>query len=243
MTKDLTAIYYTSNHLEVVNPRFVAKTKELLLESLGDIPLVSVSQVPMHGFGLNVCVGVKPRGHLEIYKSILVGARVATTDYIGLVEDDIIYAPSHFTTHRPPLHKFSYDFNKWGINTWVTPPVFGYRARAVVNQLIAPRQLLIDALEERFAMYPDIESLQRKFGPDNPLKFWGDLGRYEKHLGVTVREWEPFAAPDPSVVFSHEEAFGFLSRGKRKSIGEGHRPALPFWGRAVDVLRIWKEDE
>jgi hypothetical protein len=81
--------------------------------------------------------------------------------------------------------------------------------------------------------------LIKRFGEGNPLKFWGDLGRYEKHLGVTEREWEPFAAPDPSVIFSHEEAFGFISRGTRKSIGEGHREDLPYWGSASSIAGLW----
>ncbi len=232
MTDSFSILHYTSNHLDKVNPRFAEKVRGQILKSAGAYPIISVSQKPMD-FGQNVCIGERPRGHLEIYKAILIAAQTATTEYVGLAEDDIFYTPSHWRTHRPPSHRFAYDLNRWGLNTWVNPPVFGYRARPVVNQLIAPRQLLIDALEERFAKFPDESQV--------PLKFWGDLGRYESQLGVTVRELECFAAPDPSVVFSHEEAFGFLNHGKRKSVGEAQRTSLPYWGAAERMLSLYKE--
>lgn len=234
MTADLCILHYTSNHLDRVNPRFAERVRAQILKSAGEYPIISVSQKPMD-FGQNVCIGERPRGHLEIYKAILIAAKTATTDYVGLAEDDIFYTPSHWRTHRPPAHRFAYDLNRWGLNTWVNPPVFGYRARPVVNQLIAPRQLLIDALEERFAKFPDESKV--------PLKFWGDLGRYEAQLGVTVRELECFAAPDPSVVFSHEEAFGFLNHGKRKSVGEAQRSWLPYFGAAQRMMEMYRQPE
>lgn len=238
----LSLIHYTANVLDRANPSFAQAVRDQIQRAAGDYPIITVSHEPL-AFGQNIVVENPVRGHLQIYRNVLTGARAALTDWVVLVEDDIVYHESHFRTHRPPMHKFAYDFNKWGINTWVRPPVFGYRSRAVINQLIAPRQLLIDALEERFNLYPDEEALKKRFGESNPLKFWGDLGRYEKHLGVTVREWEPFASPVPSVVFSHEEAFGFLSRGKRKSIGEGHRTELPGWGSAESMLALWTGDQ
>jgi len=237
----LTVLHYTANVLDKTNPRFAQAVRDQILIAAGDYPIITVSHEPLD-FGRNLIVENPVRGHLQIYRNILLGARAAETDFVGLIEDDAFVPPSHFRTHRPPLHKFAYDFNKWGINTWSKPPVFGYRSRAVINSLIAPRQLLVDALEERFALYPDHAAMVKKFGEDNPLKFWGDLGRYEKHLGVTVREWEPFAAPDPSVVFSHEEAFGYLSQGTRKSVGEGHRKELPYWGSASGMLAFWESD-
>jgi hypothetical protein len=233
----LTVIFYTSNTLDRANPFFAQKVRNQIQVAAGGYPIVTVSHEPL-AFGHNIVVENPVRGHLQIYRNILTGSLAAQTEFVGLIEDDCMVPPDHFRTHRPPPHKFAYDFNKWGINTWVRPPVFGYRSRAVINSLIAPRQLLIDALEERFNLYPDEDALKKKFG-ENHLKFWGDLGRYEKHLGVTVREWEPFASPVPSVVFSHEEAFGFLSRGRRKSIGEGHRTELPGWGSAESMLELW----
>ena len=232
---DIEIVYYSCNHLDKVNPSFVAKTREALVQAAGDIPIVCVSHEPLSFGSRNIVVGPVPRGHLQIYKNILVGAKHATAPFVALAEDDIFYPASHFRTYRPPAHKFAYDLNRWGINTWVEPPMYGYRNRPVVNQLLAPRLLLIEALEERFAAYPDESKV--------PLKFWGDLGRYEGNLGVTIREFECYAAPDCSVVFSHEEAFGYLNHGKRKSIGHGARTWLPKWGFAKDMLALYKQPE
>lgn len=242
MNKDLTIIYYTSNWLEQTNPAFLTATLNSLAHSTKGFPIISVSQKPVdlswwdveHK---NICVGDIGRSHLNIYRQLLIGAKEAKTPYIAAAEDDILYSHSHFRTHRPPPHRFAYDLNRWGINSWVKPPIFGYRARPVVNQLIAPTELLIEAMEERFAKFKDV--------PDDqvPISFWGDPGRYEKQLGVTVREIECFAAPEPSIVFSHEEAFGFLNHGKRKSVGEFPRTSLPGWGEASEIMNLWKQPE
>lgn len=232
MKNDLTIIHYTSNYLDHTNPRFAQIVREQILRAAGDYPIVSVSHEPMD-FGGNISIGKQPRSHLGIYRSILTGALVAKTPFVAMSEDDVLPSWSHFRTHRPPPHRFAYDLNRWGINTWVKPPMFGYRARPVVNQLIAPRDLLIEAMEERFAKFKDV--------PDDqvPISFWGDPGRYEKQLGVTVREIECFAAPEPSIVFSHEHAFGFLNHGVRKSIGEFPRTELPGWGSAEKIMELW----
>lgn len=235
MTPDLSLIHYTSNHLDRVNPSFAEKVREQIVKSAGEYPIISVSQKPMD-FGENICIGERPRGHLEIYRAILIGAKAAKTPYVGMAEDDCFAPSSHWRTHRPPPDRFAFDLNRWGLNTWVTPAVYGYRSRCVVNQMIAPAALLVEAMEERFARFKDVPD------PEVPIKFWGDPGRYESHLGVTVRATEGFAAPDPSVVFSHEAAFGFLNHGKRKSVGQFARTWLPYWHFAKDMLALYKPE-
>jgi hypothetical protein len=232
---DLTVIFYTAN---VLHEPFAGYVREQLLKSIdGEFPLISISHKPMPGFGDNHCLGEIGRSHLNIYRAILLGAIAAKTDYVGLAEDDVLYSRDHWRTYRPPLHRAGYDLSRWGVNTWETPPRFGYRARPVINQFVGPRQLLINALAERFEKFDGI--------PDDeiPIKYWAEIGRYEKVLGVTVREWEGFASPTPSVVFSHEEAFGFLNHGKRKSIGHCPRTDLPGWGTAQHLVDLWKQRE
>lgn len=51
-----TVVYYTSNK---EHEYFENKVKKRLLKTIGDIPLISVSQKPMKGFGKNICVGEK----------------------------------------------------------------------------------------------------------------------------------------------------------------------------------------
>ena len=71
------------------------------------------------------------------------------------------------------------------------------------------------------------------------IKYWGDPGRYEGILGVTVRKSIEFYSQVPSIVFSHPEAFGYLNLGKKKRVGDIRIIELEDWGRAEDVLKLY----
>lgn len=232
---DLTVIYYTANYLERENPVFVKNTKRQLLRAIGGYPLISVSQKPMD-FGQNVCVGDIGRSHLNIYRQIMIGCQHAKTKYVAMAEDDILYSYEHFHCKVPDRDIFLYDVNKLSLFTWTKPPVFSFRhRRMVVNQLIAPRKMLQEAMEERFAKFPDESKIK--------LKYWGDPGRYEKFLGVTVRPRDDFMCINPSIVFTHPKAFGYeMNHGKKKRLGDLRIIEIPFWGRAEDVLKYYYEE-
>lgn len=233
---ELTIVYYTSNYLETANPYFLNNTKKQLLRAVDGLPIVIVSQKPTL-FGdnsTNVVMGDIGRSHLNIYRQILEGCRHAKTKYVAMAEDDILYSWEHFHSEVPKADYFLYDMNKLSLFTWTKPPVYSFRHnRMVVNQLIAPRKLLIDALEERFNRYPDESKVD--------LRVWGDPGRYERQLGVTIRPTDTFMCTCPSIVFSHKDAYGYLTQGKRKRLGDLRILEIPFWGRAEDVLKLYYE--
>jgi len=239
--KDLTIIYYTANYLDTENPFFLKNTKAQLVKAIGDLPLIVVSQKPTERFEgykgeyRNICVGNIGRSHLNIYKQILIGAKEAKTPYVAMAEDDILYSYEHFHTKLPVDNMFLYDMNRLSIFTWTKPPLYSYRHnRKVVNQLIAPTKMLIEAMEERFAKYPDLSKV--------PLKYWGDPGRYENHLGVTVRATYTFMCTNPSIVFSHPKAYGYeFNQGKRKRLGDLRIIEIPYWGTAAQVLKFYEK--
>ena len=146
---DVTIIYYSAN---TISDEFYQKTKGALLKAAGNIPIISVSHKPMD-LGKNICVGDIGASNINIYKQLLIGAKEATTEYIATAEDDTLYSESHYA-HRPSEGMFGYNMNKWSLFTWSDPPIFSNRGRMTLNALIAPRKLLIEALEERFAKYP-----------------------------------------------------------------------------------------
>lgn len=237
---DLTVIYYTSNWLDDHNPWFLENTKKQLLIAIGDLPLISVSHKPMV-FGTNICVGDIGRSHLNIYRQILIGCKAAKTKYVAMAEDDILYSYEHFHYYLPQKDRFAYDMNKWSIFTWTKPPLFSFRTkRKVVNNLIAKRDMLIDAMEERFRRFDQLIAEGQK--EEQIISSWGDPGRYESNLGVTVRETEEFYSDNPSIVFSHPEAFGYLSRGTRKRLGDLKAIELPYWGRAENILKLYDKN-
>jgi hypothetical protein len=93
--------------------------------------------------------------------------------------------------------------------------------------------MLVAALTERFDKFKDV--------PDDkvPLHYWGDPGRYEEKLGVTPRATEEFYTTETNIVFSHPEAFGYLTRGERKRLGDIRAYDIPYWGRASDILKLY----
>ena len=234
---DLTIIYYTSNWLDTHNPHFLANTKKYLLKAIGDLPLIIVSQKPTF-FGensTNLCVGEIGRSHLNIYRQILWGSKVAKTQWVAMAEDDILYSYDHFHTYLPEKDRFAFDMSKWSIFTWTNPPLFSFRNnRRVVNSLIAKKQMLVEAMEERFDKFKGVKD------EDIPISHWGDPGRYEDILGVTVRESEEFYTSYPNIVFTHPEAFGYLNHGTHKKLGDIRAIEIPYWGRAEDILKLYQ---
>jgi len=241
---DLTIIYYTSNYLDEKNPYFLENTKKQLLKAAGDLPIISVSQRPTK-IGQNICVGSIGRSHFNIYKQILIGAKAAKTKWVAMAEDDILYSEQHFNFQFFVKQEFLdgdyflYDMNKVSLFTWTRPPMFSFRSkRKVVNQLIAKRDMLVDAMEERFTR---LEELRKIWPEDKIEKYWGDPGRYEGNLGVTVRDTYEFYSWIPSIVFSHEYAYGYeFNQGKKKKLGDLRIIELADWGRAEDILKLYK---
>ena len=253
LTKDTTIIYYTSNYLDDKNPYFLNNTKKQLVKAIGDRSVVAVSQKPIEKFeGMtgeftNLCLGDIGRSHFNIYRQILEGCKLAKTKWVALAEDDILYSPQHFNFHyfvKPEFIEkdyFLYDANRVSIFTWTKPPMFSFRfKRFVVNQLIAKREMLIEALEERFRKLDELRKLGR---PDNKIeKYWGDPGKYEGLLGVTVRPVYEYNSWVPSIVFSHDLAYGYaVNQGKKKKLGDLRINSLADWGSAESVLRLWKK--
>ena len=237
---DLSVIYYTCNHLEKTNPYFLANTQKQLIKAIGDHPLISVSHKPMD-FGKNIVVGDIGRSHRNIYWQILVGAKEATTKYVAMAEDDILYSYAHFHTYVPKRDTFAYDMQKLSLFTWTKPPMYSFRTkRKVVNQLIAPREMLIEAMEERFARIPELKAMG--WTDENINSKWGDPGRYENLLGITERKTEEFHSSVPSIVFTHPNAYGYeFNHGKRKRLGDIRMYDIPDWGKASEVLKLHNE--
>jgi len=246
---DMTVVYYTSNYLEEHNPWFVENTKKQLIKAIGDYPLIIVSQKPMAKDDLlmqrpnteNIVVGDWGRHHLNIYKQILIGSKAAKTEWVALAEDDIFYSYEHFHTYAPPHDKFAFDMSKVSLFSWTKPPMYSFRnKRRVVNHMIARRDMLVDAMEERFKRVDELQKEGK--GDDFILPRFGDPGRYEDRLGVTIRKSEEFYTTCPGIVLTHPDAYGYLNHGKRKRIGDLRIIELQYWGKASSMLELWNKD-
>ena len=233
MAEDLTVVFYTANY---ITDYFMNNITSNLLKAIGDTPLISVSHKPMD-LGKNICVGDIGRSHLNIYRQALIGAKAATTPYIALAEDDILYSKSHFDLRPSRMDVFHYDINEWRLYTWSRPPIFSHKGNIVVHNLIAPRDYFVEAMDERFARYPDESKIN--------LGDFTDPGRRknEKRLGVTPRNREESYAVEPTIAFSHEDAFGYLHLGNRKRLADKRTDYVEPWGKAEDVLKLFRSRE
>jgi hypothetical protein len=224
--KDLSVVFYTAN---VTPEGFMRQVQFQLLKAASNTPIISVSHKPLN-FGKNIVVDL-PRHHLSIYRQALIGAKAATTKYIALCEDDVLYSPEHFK-HRPQPGKFAYNLAYWNIYTWTKPALFSWKGRRNLGQLICERELFIQAMEERFAQWPDDSKID--------LGLWAEPSKYERQLGVTIQEAEEFWTSPPNIVFSHETALAFNNLGTRKKLGELRATELPDWGNAETIRSIYR---
>lgn len=195
-----------------------------LKEALGEYPLITISREPMTGDNL---IDTDTPGYENIYRQLLRGAKHATTEYVAVAEDDCLYPKEHFTFHRPPQDTFAYDQHRFALFTW-GEPIYHMRNRKSNATLIAPRLLLIEALEERFAKYPN----------GLPKQYIGELGRerVERGLGVTLRKSEEVFCPVATIQFNHDYAFEDRQKRHRKSYGQVKAYDIPRWGKAKDLV-------
>jgi len=216
---DITIIFLTLNK---VPEKWAKYHRQVLTEAIGDTPIITISKKPLD-WGTNLIQ--KSEGHANIYRQILRGAKLAKTPYIAIAEDDTLYPKAHFITYRPPMDTFTYNMSRWGIFTWGEPTYF-LKPSMANSSMIAPRDLTIEALEERF----------KKGVPDEKC---GELGKekVERGLGVTTRKISSFYTVDPVLCFSHDFAFDRLERTHRKRMWWIRVYDIPHWGKASDIVK------
>jgi hypothetical protein len=216
---DLTVLFLTVNK---VPDYWVIYHKWTLLDAIGDSPLIIISKRPMDWGSLNIIQEEEPSVS-NIYRQILKGARLANTPYIAIAEDDTLYHKDHFK-FRPPMDTYGYDGHRWGLFTW-GKPVFYYKDRVSNAAMIAPRHLVISALEERFEKYPN-----------------NNIGELGKEKGTTINRQKSMNFwPDVGMIFfSHVNSLDPTEQHKSKRPGTVQAYEIPYWGRAEELVKNWK---
>jgi len=159
----------------------------------------------------------------NIYRQVLRGAKLATTPYIAIAEDDTLYHESHFN-FRPPMDTFAYNGHRWGLFTW-GKPVYYHKDRISNACMIAPRELVIESLEERFKLYPESNI--------------GELGK-EKGTPLDRKKTVIFWSEIGVVYFSHKNSLDPTEQHKSKKPGVVQAYDIPFWRKAEDLVKNWK---
>lgn len=232
LMSDLTIIYMTANRMP---KKWVDYHLGHLLTAIGDYPVITVSSKPMDlGLGETNLIQTRPYGVWSVYCEWNRAAKVADTDYVAIAEDDILYHPRHFRDFRPKLDEVAYDMSRWTLMTWHEQPTFSMiRALGGFSQ-IAPRKLMIEALDEREAKWP--EGHHRA----------GEIGRRdaERRMGVTYRKHVQWWCHYPTITLAHTRALSSTFQGRpgiRRREGEVKAIEIPYWGRASDIADIFNQ--
>lgn len=204
--------------------------KEHLLNAIESYPLIVSSRLPVD-YGTNI-IQTEPVSHRNMYRQLLKAAKLAVTPYIAVAESDVLYTKEHFSFYRPPMDAVAYDLSRWILFTW-RPEMYSLRRRITNATLIAPREYLIDALEERYG--------DNSKCPDDRV---GEVGRHihEKALGLTLHKAIEVWCPAPSIQIYHENTIFFQQAHNptRKRLGEVKAYDIPGWGRADELIKNYR---
>lgn len=223
---DLTVMYVTAC-------RMPAGWKEFHLEHLrkatdGFSVLTSARELPV-GIGQEV-LQARAWEYNTIYDEMLKLARMATTPYVAMAEDDVLYTAEHFREFRPPLDAVVYNRARWNLYTW--NPVFHLKNRLSNAAVIAGREYLIDSLEERLHKHPS--------GVPNDKV--GEIGRprVEARLRVSARKALEFWSTKPIIHLHHPAGVDSGNKpGWRKTYGQIQARDIPYWGKASDIAAYY----
>ena len=217
---DITIICTTLNKLP---DKWQAFYKEMLIEAADGAPILTLSKEPMD-WGTNV-IQTEPESLKNIYYQMYKGAKLATTKWVGIAEDDTAYPPKHFK-FRPPENTTACNFNRWVVFTW-KPEHYMYKMRPANCTMIAPRLTLIDALEERLE--------KPIFEPIDPVS-----NKKERRYGLKLRKYMHFYTDEPVVNLNHPDSHNDVERRKKKKAKPVRCYDLPRWGHVKDFIKHYE---
>lgn len=215
---DITIIMMTPNR---VPKKWAAYHRQKLTEAIGDTPIITISKEPLD-WGINLLQ--TEYSYANLYKQMLRGAKLATTKFIGIADDDVLYPKEHFQ-FRPKEDGFYYNFNRWQLTTWGTPRYF-HKPRAGNGCMIATRELVVDAMERRIEANPNlVHFFTKELGTSRRMR------KYDKLVA------QSFYTSEPLAVFVHDLSADMDAKRHRKIIWPVRAYDIPIWGRAEDVLK------
>ena len=222
---DITIIFLTLNK---VPKKWVPYHREMLEKAADGAPIISVSREPMD-FGTNI-IQTESASAVNIFWQTLRAAKIAITPYIAIAEDDTLYPIEHYHGFRPPLDTFAYNKTRWGLHSWGLP-LYYHTQRVSHMTLIAPRELAIEALEERFKKYP-INNVGGKNAGGELGKSW-----MEERMGVTLRKSLEFYTSDPVLYIQHIGSIDPLNINHKKRASRIRALEIPVWGRSEEIVK------
>jgi hypothetical protein len=219
---DLTIIYISASRMP---DKWVKFQLDNLFNAIGDTPIISITRKPLN-LGINL-IDSEKKCYWNIYRQMLRAAKIAKSKYVAMAEDDTLYSKEHFSEYRPPDDACSYNWARWILFQW-NPEMYSIRQRVSNCTLIAPREYLIDALQEREDKYP------------NGHHWCGEVGRnkVEKRLRLPKRNSTKWFSTVPVIQLNHRtgtDTGGGPGTGRTKRHGQIKAYDIPYWGKAENI--------
>lgn len=215
----LTVLYYTAN---VELESFESKIRGKLIENMGDLPLVSVSQKPLKGFGKNICVGIHDNCYLNAFRQMQIGLNEIDSDYILAAEADFLYPPEYFTFKPPQKGKCYRYFGVWVcyLKHKAEPkPHFHFKGYSNGAQII-DRKLWLGKLEKIL----------------NGRKEWASVDDRPINAAATIKTNETYTwvSDNPIVTFKTRQGINIGTALQKKVYPKSR---LPYWGNIKDLRK------
>jgi len=229
MNQDLTVIFLTVNKV----PEYWRQYhRGILLKAIGHYPLITISRKKMPDMpGINL-IQTEETCSSNVYKQMLRGAKEAKTPYIAIAEDDSLYPACHFHDFRPPTDTFAYNMHRWSVYVWRKDQVYGWRDRISNLTTIAPRELTIRCLEERFKKFPD----------GTPEDKTGEMGRpnVERMLGLPKYPSVMWNSSYAVINFNHDYSMDDMEHRHVKKPGALRAYDIPYWGHVSTLVQHFR---
>jgi hypothetical protein len=212
---DLTVVYYTNNREK---PAFAAAVMKTLLETIGELPLITVSQKPMN-IGYNICVGDVGSSTQNTWRQFQIGAMYAETKYVCTAEADCLYPPEYFQ-YRPTVDNA----------ICCALPMWVLMARKGTAKCYYPKKMgsFGASMMEREPVIAAMEEILR------PLGQWGNVDENDFGFGNIFKHMERayFKIRHPVVSIKTDDG---LHRMTPKY--HGKRRIVDYWGESHHLMR------
>lgn len=208
---DVSVLYYTAN---VEDPDFEDKIRKNILRAKGDLPLISVSQKPLPGFGRNICVGKHDCCYSNEFRQIQIGLKEIRTPYVVVAEADFLYPPEYFQ-FKPPERNQCYRYSNVWVSYTKSTPQFLYKKFSDGAQMI-DRLMWLENLNEVFSS----------------KKFW--FSKEDKIVIPRIKTDKRmlWTSKNPAVTFKTAHNINPKTTVRRRS---RIKTVLPYWGEAEEL--------
>jgi len=243
-----TVIYITDNCLD---KKIDTLCRKYILNSIGDLPLISVSQKPID-FGHNICVGKLDRNSLSINLQMMKALEIVKTDYIAIAEHDILYTKEHFAFVPPDKEIFWYNENVMMLQYYSKdlPQHNGmfsfFKGRKANSQLTCGTEIMIKSTKDKIEMMGDPAWMRRypsgRIGEAGAMDYNHAMrlarGKSVAHIKEKLKDFisnykgKNWKSTIPNIDIRHKDNFTKNRRGTKRCY------KLPHWGTMEDIFSL-----